>query len=86
MSFYVCAQFWNQNLSCNRIRIVWWGWLCRYLKRLEKARFCWPRIGHHRLQLNAAQLMGLVDGMDWKRSGPRRSSRRRLLGKSTTAK
>ncbi|MGY3576812.1 transposase [Bradyrhizobium sp. USDA 4504] len=36
-------------------------------KRLEKARFCWPRIGHHRVQLNAAQLMALVDGMDWKR-------------------
>ncbi|WP_456791436.1 hypothetical protein [Bradyrhizobium sp. USDA 4506] len=32
-----------------------------------KARFCWPRIGHHRVQLNAAQLMALVDGMDWKR-------------------
>jgi hypothetical protein len=41
--------------------------VCLYLKRLEKARFCWPRIGHHRVQLNAAQLMALVDGMDWKR-------------------
>ncbi|TAU56940.1 hypothetical protein ELI45_38675 [Rhizobium ruizarguesonis] len=23
-------------------------------KRLEKAQFCWPRIGHHRVQLNHA--------------------------------
>ncbi|MCK1583964.1 IS66 family insertion sequence element accessory protein TnpB [Bradyrhizobium sp. 168] len=52
----------------DRIKIVWWdgSLVCLYLKRLEKARFCWPRIGHHRVQLNAAQLMALVDGMDWK--------------------
>ncbi|WP_456785594.1 IS66 family insertion sequence element accessory protein TnpB [Bradyrhizobium sp. USDA 4516] len=25
------------------------------VKLLAKARFCWPRIGHHRVQLNAAQ-------------------------------
>ncbi|ARM13706.1 IS66 family insertion sequence transposase domain-containing protein [Rhizobium phaseoli Brasil 5] len=46
-----------------------WQWLysvVRY-KRLEKAQFCWPRIGHNRVQLNHAQLMALVDGMDWKR-------------------
>ncbi|NEJ82887.1 hypothetical protein GR268_41100 [Rhizobium leguminosarum] len=46
-----------------------WQWLhslVRY-KRLEKAQFCWPRIGHHRVQLNHAQLLALVDGMDWKR-------------------
>ncbi|SDD33581.1 transposase [Bradyrhizobium brasilense] len=55
--------------SADRIKIVWWdgSGVCLYLKRLEKARFCWPRIGHHRVQLNAAQLMALVDGMDWKR-------------------
>ncbi|TAV14468.1 IS66 family insertion sequence element accessory protein TnpB [Rhizobium ruizarguesonis] len=42
------------------------AFLCEY-KRLEKAQFCWPRIGHNRVQLNHAQLMALVDGMDWKR-------------------
>ncbi|WP_375779105.1 IS66 family insertion sequence element accessory protein TnpB [Bradyrhizobium sp. ma5] len=53
----------------DRIKIVWWdgSGVCLYLKRLEKAEFCWPRIGHHRVQLNPAQLMALVDGMDWKR-------------------
>ncbi|TAV24625.1 hypothetical protein ELI35_27230 (plasmid) [Rhizobium ruizarguesonis] len=40
---------------------------CVRYKRLEKAQFCWPRIGHHRVQLNHAQLLALVDGMDWKR-------------------
>ncbi|MER9158387.1 transposase [Mesorhizobium sp. M0778] len=49
--------------------MVWWDGfgVCLYLKRLEKAKFCWPRIGHHRVQINHAQLMALVDGMDWKR-------------------
>ncbi len=41
--------------------------MCLYAKRLEKAKFCWPRIGHNRAQLNHAQLLALVDGMDWKR-------------------
>lgn len=52
-----------------RIKIVWWNGsgVCLYAKRLEKARFCWPRIGHSRVQLNNAQLLALVDGMDWKR-------------------
>jgi transposase len=53
----------------DRIKIVWWDGtgLCLYAKRLEKAKFCWPRIGHNRVQLNHAQLMALVDGMDWKK-------------------
>ena len=53
----------------DRVKIVWWdgSGVCLYSKRLEKAQFCWPRIGHNRVQLNHAQLMALVDGMDWKR-------------------
>ncbi|WGR93458.1 hypothetical protein MTX26_27445 [Bradyrhizobium sp. ISRA443] len=27
----------------------------------------WPRIGHHRVQMNPARLMALVDRMDWVR-------------------
>ncbi|ASY72478.1 Mobile element protein (plasmid) [Sinorhizobium fredii CCBAU 83666] len=27
----------------------------------------YPRIGHNRVQLNHAQLLALIDGMDWKR-------------------
>ena len=53
----------------DRIKIVWWDGtgLCLFAKRLEKAAFCWPRIGHNRVQVNYAQLMALVDGMDWKK-------------------
>lgn len=38
-------------------------------KRLEKAQLCCPRIGHNRVELNHANLMVLIDGMDWKRVG-----------------
>jgi transposase len=53
----------------DRIKIAWWDGtgLCLYAKRLEKASYCWPRIGHSRVQLSHAQLMSLVDGMDWKK-------------------
>jgi transposase len=56
----------------DRIKIVWWDGtgLCLYAKRLEKAHFCWPRIGQHRVQLNQAQLLALVDGLDWKKVHP----------------
>lgn len=59
----------NGALYVFRVKIVWWdgSGVCLYAKRLEKAQFCWPRIGHHRVQLNHAQLLALVDGMDWKR-------------------
>ncbi|MFT5130345.1 MAG: transposase [Rhodothermales bacterium] len=56
----------------DRIKIVWWdgSGVCLYAKRLEKAGFCWPRIGHVRVQLNTVQLLALVDGLDWKRVRP----------------
>jgi transposase len=53
----------------DRIKIIFWdgSGVVLYSKRLEKAQFCWPRIGYNRIELNYAQLMALVDGMDWKR-------------------
>lgn len=53
----------------DRIKIAWWdgSGVCLYSKRLEKNQFVWPKIGPSRVQLNHAQLMALVDGMDWKR-------------------
>ncbi len=53
----------------DRTKIAWWdgSGVCLYSKRLEKNQFVWPKIGPSRVQLNHAQLMALVDGMDWKR-------------------
>lgn len=65
----------------DRVKIVWWdgSGVCLYAKRLEEATFCWPRIGHHRVHLTHAQLMALVDGMDWKRVRMPGAVRRPLL-------
>jgi len=56
----------------DRVKIVWWDGtgVCLFAKRLEKSGFCWPRIGPVRVQLNPAQLMALLDGLDWKRVRP----------------
>jgi transposase len=56
----------------DRVKIVWWDGtgVCLFSKRLEKSSFCWPRIGPVRVQLNHAQLMALLDGLDWKRVRP----------------
>lgn len=53
----------------DRVKIVWWDGtgLCLYAKRLEKAAFCWPPIGNTRVKMSYAQLLALIDGMDWKR-------------------
>ncbi|RWR04033.1 IS66 family insertion sequence element accessory protein TnpB, partial [Paenirhodobacter populi] len=44
--------------------------VCLYAKRLEKSSFCWPRIGPARAHLSHAQLLALLDGLDWKRIRP----------------
>jgi len=53
----------------DRIKIIWWdgSGVVLYGKRLEKASFFWPKIGQSQILLNHAQLLALVDGMDWKR-------------------
>ena len=58
-----------RSKRADRIRILWWdgSGVCLYAKRLEKSSFCWPRIGPTRVHLNHAQLLALVDGLDWKR-------------------
>ncbi|WP_176707522.1 IS66 family insertion sequence element accessory protein TnpB [Ensifer adhaerens] len=53
----------------HRVKIVWWdgSGVCLYARRLEKSQFCWPRIGHNRVQLSHAQLLLLIEDVDWKR-------------------
>ena len=36
-------------------------------KRLERSHFCWPSAASCEMRLSHAQLMALVEGLDWKR-------------------
>ena len=62
--------FWAKRTD--RVKIVWWDGtgVCLFARRLEKSSFCWPRIGPVRVQLGHAQLMALLEGLDWKRVRP----------------
>ncbi|WP_143035682.1 IS66 family insertion sequence element accessory protein TnpB [Bradyrhizobium sp. Rc2d] len=52
----------------DRIKIVWWddSGVCLYLKHLEKAKFCWPRIGSSSgaANLRAVDGTGGWDGLE----------------------
>ena len=38
-----------------------------FAKRLDEHGFHWPRIENSVIRLTAAQLLALIDGMDWSR-------------------
>ncbi|BCG73351.1 transposase [Mesorhizobium sp. 113-1-2] len=71
-----------RSKRADRVKIVWWdgSGVCLYAKTLEKSQFCWPRIGPARVRLNHAQLLALVDGLDWKRVRPVAVKRPRSVG------
>lgn len=52
------------------LKILAWdgSGLCLFSKRLEQGRFVWPPIVDGRLQLTAAQLALLIEGIDWRRT------------------
>ena len=54
--------------------------VCLFAKTLEDAQFCWPRIGPATMQLNHAQLLALVDGLDWKKVRPVAVKRPQSMG------
>ena len=58
-----------RSKRADRVKIVWWdgSGVCLYAKTIETTRFCWPPVSASRVRLNHAQLLALVDGMDWKR-------------------
>lgn len=72
MTFMLCS-----GLACLGKQILFRP---LYAKTLEKSQVCWPRIGPARLRLNHAQLLALVDGLDWKRVRPVGVKRPQSLG------
>ena len=50
------------------IKVLWWDGhgLCLLCKRLERGRFVWPQVTVGGIQLSAAQLAMLLEGIDWR--------------------
>jgi transposase len=44
--------------------------VCPFAKTLEEIKFYWPKIAPTRVQLNLAQLLALIDGLDWTKVRP----------------
>ena len=60
------------------MKILYWDGtgLCLFSKRMESGGFVWPPVVDERLQLTAAQLSLLIEGIDWRRTHvPQHSSR-----------
>lgn len=53
----------------DRIKVLWWSGdgLCLFIKRLEAGYFIWPQASSGSVQLSAAQLSMLLEGIDWRR-------------------
>jgi transposase len=50
------------------MKLLWWDGdgLCLFAKRLERARFVWPRAEEGVAALTRAQLSMLLEGIDWR--------------------
>jgi len=53
----------------DRVKVLWWDGdgLCLFAKRLERGRFVWPQATSGTVNLTAAQLSMLLEGIDWRR-------------------
>lgn len=58
-----------RSKRADRVKAVWWDGtgVCLFAKRLDEHGFHWPRIENSVIRLTTAQLLALIDGMDWSR-------------------
>jgi transposase len=57
------------NKARNRLKILYWDktGFCMWLKRLEKAKFPWPRTSDEALEIDSGKMQMLLAGIDfWK--------------------
>src|SRR4029077_21174660 len=71
-----------RSKRADRIKAVWFDGtgVCLFAKTPEDAQLCWPRIAPATLQLKDAQLLALVDGLDWKKVRPVAVKRPQSMG------
>ena len=50
------------------VKLLWFDGdgLCLFAKRLEKGRFIWPQASQGAVSLTRAQLLMLLEGIDWR--------------------
>jgi transposase len=50
------------------LKIIWWDsqGACLFSKRLERGRFVWPAARSGKINLTTAQLVMLLEGIDWR--------------------
>jgi transposase len=78
---YSGAAFIFRGKRGDYVKILTWdgSGLCLFAKRLEKGKFVWPPIVEGALQLTAAQLALLLEGIDWGRTiAPPQTERARI--------
>ena len=65
------------NGARTRLKVLVWdgSGLTLIYKRLDEARFVWPRIEDGVMRLSPGQLGALFEGLDWKRVHSRRVAR-----------
>jgi len=55
-----------RSKRADKVKVVWYAdGICLFAKTIE-GKFCWPPISGETVQLNYAQLLTLLDGMDWR--------------------
>jgi transposase len=57
-----------RSKRADKVKMVWWdGGVCLFTKRLDEHGFHWPRIENSVIRLSVAQMMALVEGLEWSR-------------------
>jgi transposase len=58
-----------RSKRADRVKLLFWdgSGVCLFAKRLESGQVRWPRPGDSVMQLSAAQLSALIEGLDWTR-------------------
>jgi transposase len=53
----------------DRVKLIYWDGtgVCLFAKRLEDGKFCWPNVRDGVMRLSAAELVALLERLDWKR-------------------
>jgi transposase len=74
------AVFVFRAKRADRVKLLVWdgSGLTLIYKRLDQARFVWPRIEDGVMRLSPGQLGALFEGLDWKRVHSRRVTRPQL--------